>query len=91
MTIDATVERSDDVGAVTGVVDELIARVAALGDAQSGPGPPDASTVRAVVIAGQRVELGPSRCSSDARHRCSASITRRSRAATSACSSSTVW
>jgi len=57
MTIDATVERS--VVVVTGVVDELIARVAALGDAQSGPGPPDAWTVAAVLIAGQRVELGP--------------------------------
>ena len=55
MTIDATVERTDVVGVVTGVVDELVARVAAISDAQSGPGP--AST--AVIIAGQRVELGP--------------------------------
>ena len=54
MTIDATVERTGVVGVVTGVVDELVARVAAISDAQSGPGPPDA-----VIIAGQRVELGP--------------------------------
>ena len=54
MTIDATVERTDVVGVVTGVVDELVARVAAISDAQSGPGPPEV-----VIIAGQRVELGP--------------------------------
>lgn len=50
MTIDATVERTE----AAGVVDELAARVAALGDARSGPGPP-----AVVVIADQRVELGP--------------------------------
>ena len=53
MTIDATVERTNAVRAVAGVVDELVARVAALSDAQSGPGPPVA-----LVIAGQRIEPG---------------------------------
>jgi hypothetical protein len=49
MTVDATVERT----VAAGIVDELVARVAMLGEAQSGPGPPVA-----VVIAGKRVELG---------------------------------
>ena len=51
MTIDATVESTNAVRVVAGVVDELVARVAALGDAQSDPGPPVA-----LVIAGQRIE-----------------------------------
>ena len=54
MTVDATVERAAVESIVAGVVDELVARVALLGDARSGPGPPVA-----VIIAGKRVELGP--------------------------------
>ena len=48
-----TIEASAQGAVAAGVVDELVARVAALSDAQSGPGPPVA-----VVIVGQRVELG---------------------------------